>query len=68
MGIWRSEQMELYRISIPKDDIWTVVQEIGESNFAHFIDLNKDGKAYSLPYAFRIKMCDETTRRIQYLI
>lgn len=33
--------MELYRISIPKDDVWRVVEEIGNRNFAHFIDLNK---------------------------
>jgi hypothetical protein len=56
--------MELYRISIPKDDAWTVVEALGHKNFAHFIDLNKDVQIFNLPYAFRIKMCDETERRI----
>jgi vacuolar-type H+-ATPase subunit I/STV1 len=60
--------MELYRISIPKDDAWTVVEALGHKNFAHFIDLNKDMQVFALPYAFRIKMCDETERRIQYLL
>jgi len=60
--------MELYRISIPKDDVWKVVEKIGLSNFAHFIDMNKDEKSFSLPYAFRVKMCDDTERRIAFLI
>ena len=60
--------MELYRISIPKDDAWRVVEAIGENNFAHFIDLNKNEKVFNLPYAFRIKMCDEAERRLAFLI
>ena len=60
--------MELFRISIPKDDVWKVIKAIGEFNFAHFIDLNKEEKVFNLPYAFRIKMCEETERRIAYLL
>lgn len=56
--------MELYRISIPKDDSWVVVNALGQKNFAHFIDLNKQEQLFNLPYQFRIKMCDETERRI----
>lgn len=58
----------MYRISIPKDDAWKVVKLIGDNHFAHFIDLNKNEKVFNLPYAFRIKMCDETERRLAYLI
>lgn len=60
--------MELYRVSIPKDRAWEIIRFMGTQNFAHFIDLNKDQKAYTLPYAGRIKMCDEAERRLQYLI
>lgn len=35
---------------------------------AHFVDLNKNEQLFSLPYAFRLKMCDETERRINYLV
>jgi hypothetical protein len=55
-------------MSIPKDDAWRVVESIGNNSFAHFIDLNKNEQVFNLPYAFRIKMCDDTERRIQYLI
>jgi len=60
--------MELYRIFIPKDDAWNVVQAIGQKNFAHFIDLNRHLQAFQMPYALRIKLCDETERRLQYLL
>lgn len=33
--------MELYRVTIPKDDAWKVVEALGAIDVAHFIDLNK---------------------------
>ena len=60
--------MELYRLTIPKDDSWRVIESLGNLDLAHFIDLNKNEQAFSLPYATRVKLCDETERRIQYLI
>lgn len=65
---FRSEKMELYRLTIPKDDAWRVIESLGNKNVAHFIDLNKSEQLFSLPYAFRLKMCDETERRINYLV
>lgn len=60
--------MELYRLTIPKDDAWRVIESLGNKNVAHFVDLNKYEQLFNLPYAFRLKMCDETERRINYLI
>ena len=60
--------MELYRITIPKDDAWRVAELLGNKHVAHFVDLNKNEQLFNLPYAFRLKMCDETERRIQFLI
>ena len=64
----RSEAMELYRLTIPKDDAWRVIESLGNLDLAHFIDLNRNENAFNLPYATRVKLCDETERRIQYLI
>lgn len=64
----RSELMELYRIIIPKDDAWKVVEALGNTEAAHFIDLNKNEQPFMLPYAQRIKICDETERKVSYLI
>lgn len=66
--MFRSEKMELYRLTIPKDDAWRVIESLGSKNVAHFVDLNKNEQLFSLPYAFRLKMCDETERRINYLV
>ena len=55
-------------MTIPKDDSWRVIESLGNLDLAHFIDLNKNEQPFSLPYATRVKLCDETERRIQYLI
>ena len=68
VSLSRSEAMELYRLTIPKDDAWRVIESLGNLDLAHFIDLNRNENAFNLPYATRVKLCDETERRIQYLI
>jgi len=41
MGIFRSENMELYRVTIPKDDSYRVVESMGHMGVCHLVDLNK---------------------------
>jgi hypothetical protein len=41
---------------------------MGNLDVAHLIDLNKGEQPYSLPYSNRIRLCDETERRLLYLI
>lgn len=60
--------MELYRVTIPKDDAWKVVETLGNLDVAHFIDMNKNEQPFNLPYASRIKMCDEAERRLAFLL
>lgn len=60
--------MELYRLIIPKDDAWKVIERLGFIEAAHFVDLNKDEQPYQLPFTIRIKLCDETEKRIRYLL
>lgn len=43
--------MTLYQIAIPKDDAWEVMNELGNLNVAHFIDLNLGEQPFNLPYA-----------------
>ena len=64
----RSELMELYRLIIPKDDAWKLVDALGNTDAAHFIDLNKNEQPFNLPYQQRLKVCDEAERRVLYLI
>lgn len=56
--------MELYRVTIPKDDAWKVVEALGHTNAAHWVDLNKNEQPFNLPYAQRIKLCDDVERKV----
>lgn len=60
--------MELYRITIPKDDAYRVIEGMGNMAQCHFIDLNKSEQAFSLPYSSRIKAAEDCERRLTYLM
>ena len=68
MGFFRSEVMRLYQLTVPKDDAWNVMNEFGDINLAHFIDLNKEESPYNLPYTKQIKQCEDTERKLTYLL
>lgn len=40
MSILRSEDIELYKLSIHKDFKWNVMNELGKLNCLHFINVN----------------------------
>lgn len=63
----RSENMNLYQITIPKDDAWDVIDALGSLNAAHFINLNKSEQIFNLPYANQIRRCEETERHLLYV-
>jgi V-type H+-transporting ATPase subunit a len=68
MGIFRSEDMTLFQIRVPKDDAWDVMNQLGGLDIAHFINLNKGEQPFNLPYANQIKRCEETERRLLYIL
>lgn len=67
MGIFRSEDMSLYEISIPKDNAWDIMNELGTLNALHFIDLNKDTQVFDLTFTGIIKRCEELERKISLI-
>jgi hypothetical protein len=66
--VFRSEAMELYRITVPKDNAYRIIERMGEIGQFHFIDLNKHDQAFSLPYATRIKVAEDCERRLTFLL
>jgi hypothetical protein len=48
---YRSEDMDMYQITMAKDDAWFIMNELGGLGSVHFVDLNKGEQAFSLPYA-----------------
>jgi len=44
------------------------MNEFGDVGKAHFIDLNKEESPYNLPYTQKIKSCEDTERKLNYLL
>jgi len=40
MALMRSEDMDLFKIQIHKDEQWSFMDEIGKLGHCHFVDLN----------------------------
>jgi hypothetical protein len=68
MSIFRSQDMYLYKVVLDKDNEKAIVHILGDRNIAHFINMNGDEQVFSLPYIDLIKRCDETERKVVYLI
>lgn len=60
--------MKLYQLTVPKDDAQSVMNEFGDIGYAHFIDLNTEESPYNLPYTQQIKQCEDTERKLNYLL
>ena len=60
--------MKLYQLTVPKDDAQSVMNEFGDIGFCQFIDLNTEESPYNLPYTPQLKQCEETERRLAYLL
>ena len=68
MGYFRSEDMSLFEISIPKDSAWEIMNELGDLGCLHILDLNKNEQVFNLRFASLIKRCEETEKRVNFLI
>lgn len=67
MGLFRSEDMNLYEITIPKDNAWEIMNKLGDIGQMHFINLNKEEQVFNLTFAPFIKRCEETEKRISFI-
>lgn len=55
MGIFRSEDMSLYEVSIAKDHYWEIMNELGKLGCMHFVDLNEKEQPFNLYFAPWVK-------------
>jgi V-type H+-transporting ATPase subunit a len=67
MGLFRSEDMSLYEISIQKDNAWDIMNVLGGLNALHFIELNSQEQLFNLTYVDSVRRCDDTLRRISFI-
>ena len=59
--------MALYQLTVPVDDAWNVMNQLGDNGMTHFIDLNKQESPYNLKYTPEVKICEDTERKLAYL-
>ena len=67
MSIFRSEDMALFEISIPKDNAWEIMDKMGMIKSMHFIDLNKNEQVFTLRFAPLVKRCEDAEKRIAFI-
>jgi hypothetical protein len=68
MSIFRSEDMFLYKIVMAKDNEKAIMSILGDRKIAHFINMNQKEQVFKLPYVDLIRRCDESERKVNYLI
>lgn len=62
MGIFRSEDMYLYKFGMAKDHAWEVINYLGAIDCVHIIDMNVNEISFNLPYAEVVNRCNDLER------
>jgi len=60
--------MELFKLTTPKDDAWRVIEALGHEDLVQFLNMTENVEITKLLYQDRIKLCEETERRILFLL
>ena len=50
MSLFRSKDMNLFKMIMNKDQEYSIVSVIGEQDMAHFVDMNGGEEIFRLPY------------------
>ena len=64
MSILRSEDMNLLKLVMSKDQEYAIMDRLGQLEIAHFIDINVEEEVFTLPYMEMLRRCEETERRL----
>jgi hypothetical protein len=59
--------MELYQVTMSKDDAWFVTNALGLNGQLHFIDLNKGENNFHLPYYGQLGRCEQAIRGLDII-
>ena len=68
MDFFRSADMELYEVSMHKENVWEIMNAFSEIKWLHIIDLNKDVAPHNMTFSLKIKRIVEWLRRITDVI
>jgi len=48
--VWRPQEMELFKLTTPKDDAWKVIETLGHENLCQFLNMNLTTEVTRLLY------------------
>ena len=67
MSLFRSDPMGYYNLSMPRENAWEILNDLGELDCLQFIDLNTHEAIFSRAYSNYIKRCDEMENKISII-
>lgn len=68
MSIFRSEDMNLLKLIMSKDQEYPIIDVIGQLEMAHFVNVNESEEIFTLPYSTMIQRCEEAERKMLFVI
>jgi hypothetical protein len=67
-GIYRSEDMNLYKVVMSKDNEYKVAALLGKNSSSHFIDMNEQESSMHLAYITQVKRCEESDKKLNSVL
>jgi len=67
MSQLRSEDMNLFQVTVPRDHDWDIISEFLSLEFVHYIDLTSHKQPHQLLYTEVLRRVEETTKKISYI-
>ena len=64
----RSEDMNLYKLIMSKDQEYNIIDIVGQCEMAHFVNVNEEEQIFKLQYADMVKRCDESERKVAFIM
>ena len=67
-GIFRSEDMHLYKLVMSKDNEYQVASLLGKNGTSHFIDMNEADQSFGLAHIDIVKRGEESEKKLNRVI
>ena len=67
MGLFRSEDMYLYKFVVSKDHAFEALNALGRIDSCHFLDMNRKEQPFNLLFTHLIKRFEECERHVRVI-
>lgn len=63
-SFFRSEEIELYCLLIPRENAYKLVSQLGDKDLFHFIDSDPHAHSFNRLYSKQTKRCEELLKKV----